>query len=77
MGVAAKTIERFAERLTRLYEQGADAIRIGDYVRHWRRWVTGSLGVRLQAWERSPIAGARGDPAGPTPGYRRGGQVGR
>ena len=44
--VAAKTIERFAERWTRLYEQGADAVRIRDYVRHWRRWVTGGLGAR-------------------------------
>ena len=45
LGVAAKTIERFAERLTRLYEQGADAVRIRAYVRHWRRWVTGGLRV--------------------------------
>ena len=48
LGVAAKTIERFAERLTRLYEQGADAVRIGSYVRHWRQWVTGGLGARKQ-----------------------------
>ena len=59
LGVAAKTIERFAERLTRLYEHGADAVRIGAYVRHWRRWVTGGLGVPLQAGSAVPIAGAR------------------
>ena len=29
LGVAAKTIERFALRLTRLYEQGADGVRTG------------------------------------------------
>ena len=53
LGVAAKTIERFAERWTRLYEHGADGVRIGDYVRHWRRWVTGGLGtwkVDVEAW---------------------------
>ncbi len=25
------------ERITRLYEQGADDVRIGQYVRHWLR----------------------------------------
>ena len=45
LGVAAKTIERFAERWTRLYEHGAPEERIGAYVRHWRRWVTGGLGT--------------------------------
>ena len=44
--VAAKTIERFTERWNRLYEQGADAVRIGAYVRHWQRWVRGGLGTR-------------------------------
>ena len=39
-------------------------------VRHWRRWVTGGLGLHLQAGECIPIAGARAGPAGPTPGYR-------
>ena len=39
LGVAAKTIERFAERVTRLYEQGADDLCIGAYVRRWQRWV--------------------------------------
>ncbi len=51
--MAAKTIERFALRLTRLYEQGATEGRIGDYVRHWQRWVTGGLGTRqldVVAW---------------------------
>ena len=36
LGVAAKTLDHFAERMTRLYEHGADAIRIGTYVWHWR-----------------------------------------
>ncbi len=37
--VAPKTVERFVERVSRLYEQGADFAHIGEYVRHWWRWV--------------------------------------
>ena len=33
--LAAQTKQRFVERVTRLYEQGAAASRIGQYVRHW------------------------------------------
>ncbi|MCP4109361.1 MAG: hypothetical protein GY749_28200 [Desulfobacteraceae bacterium] len=32
VGVDAKTVERFAERVSRLYEQGADLGRIGEYL---------------------------------------------
>ncbi|MEH2000890.1 MAG: reverse transcriptase/maturase family protein [Nostoc sp.] len=39
LGVAPKTVERFVERVSRLYEQGADFCRIGEYVRRWWRWV--------------------------------------
>jgi RNA-directed DNA polymerase len=46
VGVAKKTLERFVERVTRLYEQGADPDRIADYVRRWRVWViSGVRGV--------------------------------
>ncbi len=31
------------ERINRLYEQGADSNRIGQYVRHWLRWVRGGV----------------------------------
>jgi len=31
LSVADKTIERFKQRITRLYEQGADSVRIGQY----------------------------------------------
>ncbi len=37
--LAAQTKQRFVERATRLYEQGAAAGRIGEYVRHWLTWV--------------------------------------
>ena len=39
LSVAVKTIERFRERITRLYEQGADLVRIGQYVLKWHQWV--------------------------------------
>ena len=45
LGVAQKTIDRHLERLDRLYEQGADSERIGQYIRRWRRWVR--AGVEL------------------------------
>ena len=35
VGVAQKTLEKFAERVTRLYEQGAGWDCIGAYVRRW------------------------------------------
>lgn len=38
-------MERFAERMARLYEQGADARRIGQYAERWWRWV--QAGVTL------------------------------
>ena len=53
LAVAAKTIERFTERWTRLYEHGALDERIGAYVRHGRQWVTGGLGTHrpsVEAW---------------------------
>jgi len=31
--------------MARLYEQGADEVRIGQYARHWWRWV--QAGVTL------------------------------
>ena len=39
LSLAAQTKQRFVERATRLYEQGAAASRIGEYVRHWLTWV--------------------------------------
>lgn len=44
ISVAQKTIERCVERANRLYEQGADQVRIGEYVRRWQRWVRSGLG---------------------------------
>jgi len=43
LGVAMQTIQRCVERMNQLYEQGADCVRIGDYVRRWRQWVRSGL----------------------------------
>lgn len=51
LGVVPKTLERFVERVSRLYEQGAVCCRIGEYVRRWWRWVRS--GVRKMTGEIS------------------------
>ena len=48
LSVADQTIERFKERITRLYEQGADVARIGEYVCMWMQWAHAGLGD----WQR-------------------------
>ncbi len=44
--VSVDILKYFAQRVSQLYEQGADEDCIGEYVRHWSRWVRS--GVRLQ-----------------------------
>ena len=41
--VSRLTFGRFTERISRLYEQGADYLRIGEYVRNWHRWVRAGI----------------------------------
>ena len=43
LGIAPPTVERFDERARRLYEQGADAARIDQYVRRWWQWVRAGI----------------------------------
>jgi hypothetical protein len=38
LSVSLKTIKNFVERIARLYEQGADINRIGQYVLKWLQW---------------------------------------
>ena len=42
--------------MSRLYEQGADSVRIGKYVRNWRKWVR--AGVKLETKGFIPSNGA-------------------
>jgi len=36
---STETVKRCAARIVRLYEQGADIDRIGEYVQRWVRWL--------------------------------------
>lgn len=56
LGIARKTIEWFVARVTRLYEQGADAVRIGEYVRRWWRWVRAGLLIIDLLWHSAAVA---------------------
>jgi len=47
-GMARKTVAECVERINLLYEQGADALRIGQYVRRWLRWSSGGLGQYIR-----------------------------
>jgi len=44
VGIAEPTRLRFVQRVHQLYEQGATASRIGDYVRRWLGWTRSGLG---------------------------------
>jgi hypothetical protein len=46
--VSRGTFERFTERISRLYERGAGLERIGEYVKHWFKWVR--TGIRKKDW---------------------------
>ena len=54
VNVAISTLKRFAKRITQLYGQGADYLRIGEYVRHWLKWVRSGIGelAELRVIER-------------------------
>ncbi|MCP4352802.1 MAG: hypothetical protein GY795_45710 [Desulfobacterales bacterium] len=42
--VSGAAIRRCAERIARLYEQGANLLRIGQYVLRWSRWLSPTVG---------------------------------
>jgi hypothetical protein len=55
--VAVQTVVRCVERTPQLYEQGADDVRIGDYVRRWLVWVRSGLdGLVFAVVKPSPYA---------------------
>jgi hypothetical protein len=67
--VSEKTIKRFLKRIARLYEQGADSIRIGQYVLKWLQWLL--AGVEQLAGRKSRRKGrANFDPAS-TPSVKK------
>ena len=42
--VAPRAVDRCVERVSQLYERGVDIVRIGAYVRCWKRWARSGLG---------------------------------
>ena len=53
LSIAPKTLANFLDRVTQLYEQGADVRRIGLYVRNWLRWVR--AGVEISVMNLHPF----------------------
>ncbi len=54
--VAPRAVERCVERVSQLYERGANLVRIGAYVRSWQRWARSGLremgrSVSERAWD--------------------------
>ena len=47
VSIAPKTLANFLDRMTQLYERGADHRRIGKYVRNRWRWVRASVEISV------------------------------
>ena len=43
IGLNPGHVQNFELRIARLYEQGADSVRIGQYVRNWLVWLRSGL----------------------------------
>lgn len=54
--ISEPALARFAERSSRLYEQGASKRRIGGYVRHWIGWFTSVASKALRISPKSLLA---------------------
>ncbi len=64
VGVAWPSVQSCVERINRLYEQGACALRIGQYVRRWWTWARSGIGCEFQLEiEAAALAGHRADVA--------------
>ena len=52
LGIARPTGKRFVGRARRFYEQGADWLRIDEYVRRWWKWVRAGIDSMIaeNAW---------------------------
>lgn len=55
LSVAQITLERFLEKVSRLYEHGASVGRIGEYVGRWWRWVRSRVDEVLTEGERERV----------------------
>jgi len=48
LSLAWKTIANHLCKLQQLYEQGATATRIAEYVKHWLQWVRSGVEIELR-----------------------------
>ena len=55
--MAKKTVERMVDKVTRLFEHGAEYVRIESYLTHWLRWVTSGIGGLLYFWSLGVLMG--------------------
>ncbi len=55
LGVAQKTVERMVDKVSRLYEPGADDFRIETYLKRWWQWVLSGVDGVLTAGVRSQL----------------------
>ena len=51
--MATQTVLDFVARICQLYEQGADSLRIGQYVKRWKSWATAA---RLSTCSVEPLS---------------------
>jgi hypothetical protein len=56
LGIAPQTTDRFKARMARLYEQGADEVRIGQYAERWWRWVRAGVSLDDESLAAPPKA---------------------
>ncbi len=52
LAIGLKTVERCLEKVSRLYEQGASDVRIGEYLRRWWQWVRSGVNGVLMVGDR-------------------------
>ena len=52
LSIARKTVERMLVKVSRLYEQGADVVRIEAYLKRWWLWVRSGVDGVLCAGDR-------------------------
>ncbi len=55
ISVAQASIDNIKQRIARLYEQGADAYSIGQYVVRWLAWVNGGINYLVRTVNMDPL----------------------
>ena len=60
LGVAPRTVQKFATNIARLYEQGATSSRLGQYADHWSRWSRAGIHASTNKTKEPPKTGSSG-----------------